>query len=65
LTHARRDRVSAIILILGGSIYYTWIKHIESIASPPPHQYERVPMEKLEDGEGEKGQEQMKNLDVK
>ncbi|KAH9992329.1 hypothetical protein BJV77DRAFT_1170564 [Russula vinacea] len=58
-------RVSAIILILGGSIYYTWIKHIESIASQPPQQYERVPMEKLEDGEGEKGQEQMKNLDVK
>ncbi|KAF8480207.1 hypothetical protein DFH94DRAFT_741125 [Russula ochroleuca] len=55
------DRVSAIILILGGSIYYTWIKHVESTASPPPRQYEPVPMEKLEDGVGEKGQEQMKS----
>jgi len=54
-------RVSAIILILGGSIYYTWIKHAESVAPPQKsREYERVPMEELEEGVGEKDQEQMK-----
>lgn len=53
-------RVSAIILILGGSIYYTWIKHVESIAPPPPQQYEQVSMGKLEEGAGEKSREQVK-----
>jgi len=54
-------RVSAIIIILGGSTYYTWVKHIESVAPPQkPREYERVPMEELEEGGGEKGQEQVK-----
>jgi GDP-fucose transporter C1 len=53
-------RVSAIILILGGSMYYTWIKHVESITPPPPHQYEQVLMEELEEGVSEKRQEQVK-----
>ncbi|KAI0284567.1 hypothetical protein BGY98DRAFT_947545 [Russula aff. rugulosa BPL654] len=48
-------RVSAIILILSGSIYYTWIKHAESTAPPP--QYEQVSMEELEKGVGEKSRE--------
>jgi GDP-fucose transporter C1 len=53
-------RVSAIVLILGGSIYYTWVKHIESIAAPPPQQYEQVSMDELEEGVGEKSREQVK-----
>lgn len=51
----RRGRVSAIILILSGSIYYTWIKHAESTGPPP--QYEQVSMEELEKGVGEKSRE--------
>lgn len=44
-------RMWAILIILGGSIYYTWIKHNESIApAPPSRQYERVAMEELEEG---------------
>ncbi|KAF8500176.1 hypothetical protein F5888DRAFT_1679785 [Russula emetica] len=53
-------RVSAIILILGGSIYYTWIKHVESIAPPPPREYEQVSMEELEEGADEKSREEVK-----
>jgi GDP-fucose transporter C1 len=56
----RRGRVSAIVLILGGSIYYTWTKHVESIAPPPPPQYEQVSMEELEKGAIEKSQERVK-----
>ncbi|KAI9432941.1 hypothetical protein H4582DRAFT_1990107 [Lactarius indigo] len=44
-------RMWAILIILGGSIYYTWIKHNESLApAPPSRQYERVAMEELEEG---------------
>ncbi|KAH9974097.1 hypothetical protein BGW80DRAFT_1305250 [Lactifluus volemus] len=41
-------RVWAIIIILGGSIYYTWVKHTESLAP----QYEQVAMKGLEEGVG-------------
>jgi hypothetical protein len=41
-------------------MYYTWIKHVESITPPPPQQYEQVLMEELEEGVSEKGQEQVK-----
>jgi solute carrier family 35 (GDP-fucose transporter), member C1 len=58
--YERRGRVSAIVLILGGSICYTWVKHVESIAPPPPRQYEQVSMDELEEGVGEKSQEQVK-----
>jgi len=47
-------RIWAIIVILGGSIYYTWIKHIESLPQSPSRKYEQVPMEELEEGKGEK-----------
>lgn len=41
----------AILIILGGSIYYTWIKHIESLArASPSRKYEQVAMEELEEG---------------
>ena len=41
----------AILIILGGSLYYTWIKHIESLTpAPPSRQYEQVAMEELEEG---------------
>jgi len=53
-------RVSAIMVILGGSIYYTWIKHVESIAPPPSQQHEQVSMEELEKGVDEMGQERLK-----
>ncbi len=48
------------MLILGGSIYYTWAKHIESLQSPPTRQYGQGPIEKLEEGLGEKRQERLK-----
>ena len=41
----------AILIILGGSLYYTWIKHVESLApAPSSRQYEQVAMEELEEG---------------
>ncbi|KAI0249782.1 hypothetical protein BJV78DRAFT_1224825 [Lactifluus subvellereus] len=46
-------RVWAIIIILGGSIYYTWIKHIESLApQPSSSRYDQVAMKELEEGKG-------------
>jgi len=53
-------RIWAIVLILGGSIYYTWAKHIESLPPPPPRPYDRVPMEELEEGIVEKREERLK-----
>jgi len=47
-------RVWAIILILGGSIFYTWVKHVESLTPPSTAPYEQVPMEGLEEGTNEK-----------
>jgi len=38
-------RTSSIAIILGGSVYYTWIKHVESQTT-----YERVPLEEVEAG---------------
>jgi len=40
-----------IAIILGGSLYYTWVKHIETQnAAPAKGPYERVPMEDIEGG---------------
>ncbi|KAJ7725602.1 hypothetical protein B0H14DRAFT_3519291 [Mycena olivaceomarginata] len=41
-----RGRAASIAIILGGSIYYTWVKHKETEAAA----YERVPMDDLEGG---------------
>ncbi|KAI8972428.1 hypothetical protein BD414DRAFT_500278 [Trametes punicea] len=50
-------RVSSIAIILLGSIWYTWIKHVESQpASPSKAQYEPVPLDKLEEGTVGKGE---------
>lgn len=47
-------RASSIAIILGGSVYYTWIKHVESQTPSAPPQpdkaYERIPMEEVEAG---------------
>ncbi|KAH9994541.1 hypothetical protein BJV74DRAFT_831078 [Russula compacta] len=53
-------RIWAIILILAGSIFYTWVKHVESLTPPPSRQYEQVPMDELEEGTGEKREARMK-----
>ena len=47
-------RAASIAVILGGSIYYTWIKHLESQGGPKPDadKYERVPLEDVETGKG-------------
>jgi GDP-fucose transporter C1 len=49
---ALSGRASSIAIILGGSIYYTWIKHIESQPKPG---YERVRMEDVETGKESEG----------
>ncbi|EKM56723.1 uncharacterized protein PHACADRAFT_254009 [Phanerochaete carnosa HHB-10118-sp] len=41
-------RGSSIAAILLGSVFYTWVKHQES-----QPQYERVPLEKIEEGKGD------------
>jgi len=41
-------RVASIATILLGSIYYTWVKHVES----QPAKYDRVPLEDVEAGKG-------------
>jgi len=46
-------RTSSIAIILGGSIYYTWIKHVESqqaASSPAKSGYDRIPLEEVEAG---------------
>ncbi|KAJ7241723.1 hypothetical protein B0H12DRAFT_1133495 [Mycena haematopus] len=43
-------RAASIAIILGGSIYYTWVKHVEAEASKA--EYDRVPMNDLERGQG-------------
>ena len=51
-----RGRASSIAIILLGSIWYTWVKHVESQApSSSKGQYEPVPLDKLEEGNAEKG----------
>ncbi|KAJ7845928.1 hypothetical protein B0H13DRAFT_2286025 [Mycena leptocephala] len=48
-------RASSIAIILGGSVYYTWVKHVETEASKADAgaggTYERVPMNDLERGQ--------------
>ena len=50
-------RASSIAIILGGSIYYTWVKHQESnqssqkpTTSKSGQQYDRLQMEDVESG---------------
>jgi len=48
-------RASSIAIILGGSVYYTWVKHQESQPSPSTatkngQQYDRLQMEDVESG---------------
>ncbi|TFK53177.1 hypothetical protein OE88DRAFT_1734123 [Heliocybe sulcata] len=45
-------RAASIATILGGSIYYTWIKHLESLPQQSNNSkaYERVPLEDVEAG---------------
>ncbi|EIW53658.1 uncharacterized protein TRAVEDRAFT_31694 [Trametes versicolor FP-101664 SS1] len=46
-----QGRASSIGIILLGSIWYTWIKHVESQpATPSKAHYEPVPLEQLEEG---------------
>ena len=46
-----RGRASSIAIILLGSIWYTWVKHVESQQAPPAKaQYEPVPLDELEQG---------------
>ena len=49
LTYVCSGRAASIATILLGSIFYTWVKHKESQAP----KYERVPLEKVEEGKGE------------
>ncbi|EJD05326.1 uncharacterized protein FOMMEDRAFT_103315 [Fomitiporia mediterranea MF3/22] len=49
-------RAASIAIILGGSIYYTWIKHVESQQPPAASSekaYERIPMDEVEAGKAE------------
>jgi len=53
-------RISSIATILGGSIYYTWIKHVESqeaAAAPAKPGYERIPLDDVEAGSGKSNPE--------
>jgi GDP-fucose transporter C1 len=43
-------RAASIATILGGSLVYTWVKHVES--SAPKAEYKAVPMEEVEKGNG-------------
>ncbi|KAJ7100095.1 hypothetical protein B0H15DRAFT_818663 [Mycena belliarum] len=43
-------RAASIAVVLGGSIYYTWVKHQETQATFAEHAYERVAMDDLENG---------------
>ncbi|KAJ3563347.1 hypothetical protein NP233_g9001 [Leucocoprinus birnbaumii] len=50
-------RASSIAIILLGSVWYTWIKHQESLppaGGSPQGSYERVRMEELESGDSQK-----------
>ncbi|KAI0694136.1 hypothetical protein BC835DRAFT_1350852 [Cytidiella melzeri] len=44
-------RASSIAIILGGSVFYTWVKHKESEAQQSS--YNQVPLEDIEEGKGE------------
>lgn len=57
LTEGVSGRASSIAIILGGSIYYTWVKHLEGQSSQTSttikhgQQYNRLRMEDVESGE--------------
>lgn len=42
-------RATSIATILAGSIYYTWLKHLEN-ATPKAKGYDNVPLEEVEAG---------------
>ncbi|KAI5120405.1 hypothetical protein M0805_000184 [Coniferiporia weirii] len=49
-------RAASIAIILGGSIYYTWVKHAESqgpASSPEKKAYERVALDEMEAGKAD------------
>ncbi|EMD37106.1 hypothetical protein CERSUDRAFT_115024 [Gelatoporia subvermispora B] len=46
-------RASSIAVILFGSIYYTWVKHVESLPAQAKGPYERVPLEEVEAGKAQ------------
>ena len=52
-------RAASIAIILGGSIYYTWVKHVESQkpTSTSEKVYERVSTKDLEAGEADQMRE--------
>jgi len=45
-------RTSSIAIILGGSMYYTWLKHVESRQASPESEYKRIPLEDIEASKG-------------
>jgi GDP-fucose transporter C1 len=48
-------RAASVALILAGSIYYTWVKHVESQTSASSSgNYERVKMTDIESGSKDK-----------
>ena len=49
LNDASRGRASSIAIILGGSIFYTWVKHRETEAAKH-NSYAQVPLEDVEEG---------------
>ena len=67
LQYGCSGRATSIAIILGGSLYYTWVKHVESQASSPnsragsrsrsssreKNTYERVALDELEAGRKE------------
>lgn len=44
-----RGRASSIAIILGGSVFYTWVKHKETEAAKH-NSYTQVPLEDVEEG---------------
>jgi len=60
-------RAASIIIILVGSIYFTWVKHVESLGAPAISSeqlddkeagYERVQMEEVESGPSRRGSQE-------
>lgn len=57
----RSGRASSIAVILSGSVYYTWVKHVESQPRSgstvlEKDTYTPVPMEDIEDGKVDREQ---------
>ncbi|KAI0057314.1 hypothetical protein BV25DRAFT_1892899 [Artomyces pyxidatus] len=58
-------RVAAIVVILVGSLDYTWTKHVESLpAIRTKESYERVPLEDVEEGLAGKQEEEEDMVEV-